>query len=158
MQATQQQRPSSWAAVVQPRLSGVGLPIPAAITVSNGTQDSTVGRSPAPQQRQQHNGMHAAAVGEVSAPAPPGNSSGSSVPGGFPAAPEVQRAAAGTQAIMRQVIREGKECIVCMEARSCVLQAPCGHLCCCKACTELLLGKSQECPMCRTQVTEYWVL
>jgi hypothetical protein len=65
---------------------------------------------------------------------------------------------AGRQAVVRRPIRVGRECVVCMEARSCVLQHPCGHLCCCEACMQLLLGKSQECPMCRTQVAEYWVL
>jgi hypothetical protein len=71
--------------------------------------------------------------------------------------PGVPPAAAGRQWVMRRA-KADKECVVCMAARSCVLQLPCGHLCCCKACMDLLVSKAPECPMCRTEVTEYWVL
>jgi hypothetical protein len=67
-------------------------------------------------------------------------------------------AAPNKVAVVTRAIKVGKECVVCMEARSCVVQLPCRHFCCCEACMELLRGKSQECPMCRTQVTEYIVL
>jgi hypothetical protein len=65
---------------------------------------------------------------------------------------------ASKPSVVTRAMKPGKECVVCMEARCCVLQLPCRHLCFCEACMELLRGKSQECPMCRTQVTEYVVL
>jgi hypothetical protein len=75
-----------------------------------------------------------------------------------PRVPRVQDGSPGRAPVVHQAIKPHKECVVCMAARSCVLQLPCGHLCCCQACMELLRGKSQECPMCRTRVTDYWML
>jgi hypothetical protein len=72
--------------------------------------------------------------------------------------PGVQQVSPGRTSVVHRAIKPHKECVVCMEARSCVLQAPCGHLCCCEACMKLLRGRSEECFICRTQVTDYWVL
>ncbi|XP_008211029.1 E3 ubiquitin-protein ligase LRSAM1 isoform X1 [Nasonia vitripennis] len=41
------------------------------------------------------------------------------------------------------------ECVVCMDLDCEVIFLPCGHLCCCTKCTEMI---SVECPMCRTSI------
>ena len=42
------------------------------------------------------------------------------------------------------------ECIICWEASASVVLQPCGHLCVCLSCVELLRGA--VCPMCRGEV------
>ena len=42
------------------------------------------------------------------------------------------------------------ECIICWEASANVVLQPCGHLCMCLSCVELLRGA--VCPMCRGEV------
>ena len=42
------------------------------------------------------------------------------------------------------------ECIICWDANASVVLQPCGHLCVCLGCVELLRGAA--CPMCRGQV------
>jgi hypothetical protein len=51
--------------------------------------------------------------------------------------------------------REPGVCVVCMDARSCILMLPCRHLCCCGPCFEVLQARSPECPMCRCEVTQH---
>jgi hypothetical protein len=92
-------------------------------------------------------------VGSAVSPSATGRPLSAHFPG-----PQMLVAAAEEPAVVRRPIRVGKECVVCMAARSCVLQAPCGHLCCCETCMQLLLNKGRECPMCRSKVAEYWVL
>ena len=41
-------------------------------------------------------------------------------------------------------------CVVCMEARSCVLLLPCAHMCLCDRCAPLL----RQCPVCRVAVQQ----
>jgi hypothetical protein len=44
-----------------------------------------------------------------------------------------------------------KECVVCLDARSCVLSLPCLHIVMCEACSQLLTGRGQlECPLDRS--------
>ncbi|KXZ52512.1 hypothetical protein GPECTOR_9g556 [Gonium pectorale] len=43
-------------------------------------------------------------------------------------------------------------CIVCMAAAKCCILIPCGHLVLCEACTEDVVARSNECPMCRERV------
>ena len=45
---------------------------------------------------------------------------------------------------------ESVECIICWEASANVVLQPCGHLCVCLSCVELLRGA--VCPMCRGEV------
>ena len=47
-------------------------------------------------------------------------------------------------------LEECPECIVCWEASASIVLQPCGHLCVCLGCVELLRG--DLCPMCRGQV------
>lgn len=41
------------------------------------------------------------------------------------------------------------ECIVCFDAERTHALVPCGHLCVCKACVELILEQRGTCPLCR---------
>ncbi|XP_014215899.1 E3 ubiquitin-protein ligase LRSAM1 [Copidosoma floridanum] len=41
------------------------------------------------------------------------------------------------------------ECVVCMDFDCEVIFLPCGHLCCCARCTDML---TNDCPMCRTTI------
>ena len=45
---------------------------------------------------------------------------------------------------------DGRTCVVCCDARSCVVLRPCKHLCMCDACAE----KVETCPICRTKIEE----
>ncbi|TRZ00597.1 hypothetical protein DNTS_006466 [Danionella cerebrum] len=42
------------------------------------------------------------------------------------------------------------ECVVCMEFESQVVFLPCGHVCCCKSCSDAL----QTCPLCRASIDQ----
>ncbi|XP_043474861.1 E3 ubiquitin-protein ligase LRSAM1-like isoform X2 [Leptopilina heterotoma] len=42
------------------------------------------------------------------------------------------------------------ECVVCMDSQCDIIFFPCGHLCCCAICTEMI---TSECPMCRSEIT-----
>lgn len=41
-------------------------------------------------------------------------------------------------------------CKICMEEEVCIVFMPCGHLACCKECSERL----KECPICRAAITQ----
>ncbi|XP_041816474.1 E3 ubiquitin-protein ligase LRSAM1 [Chelmon rostratus] len=43
------------------------------------------------------------------------------------------------------------ECVVCMETGSQVVFLPCGHVCCCQVCSDAL----QNCPLCRSNISQY---
>jgi hypothetical protein len=141
---------SSGGGVVGGRALGGHVPRQALVAPRN----SEIGRAAHEGGRSRGAGPPTATDGGASAAASGGSRpqySASSVP----AAPKPSPA--GPLSVTR-AIRVGKECVVCMEARSCVVQLPCGHLCCCEACTELLVSRAPECPMCRSQVTGYVVL
>ncbi|KAM3874491.1 E3 ubiquitin-protein ligase LRSAM1 [Diretmus argenteus] len=42
------------------------------------------------------------------------------------------------------------ECVVCMETGSQVIFLPCGHVCCCQVCS----GALQNCPLCRSSISQ----
>uniref|UniRef100_W5M3M5 Leucine rich repeat and sterile alpha motif containing 1 n=1 Tax=Lepisosteus oculatus TaxID=7918 RepID=W5M3M5_LEPOC len=42
------------------------------------------------------------------------------------------------------------ECVVCMEKESQTIFLPCGHVCCCQACSDVLLS----CPLCRGEIAQ----
>lgn len=42
------------------------------------------------------------------------------------------------------------ECVVCFENDKTIVFAPCGHYCTCKSCSDAIVNKNNECPMCRT--------
>ena len=76
--------------------------------------------------------------------------------GGAPVPSSVQC----SRKLQKKAKEEGSlsSCIVCWEARPCVLLLPCKHLALCEACSELLKGKGSDCPMCRGPVTEHMVV
>uniref|UniRef100_A0A8C3APQ7 Leucine rich repeat and sterile alpha motif containing 1 n=1 Tax=Cyclopterus lumpus TaxID=8103 RepID=A0A8C3APQ7_CYCLU len=43
------------------------------------------------------------------------------------------------------------ECVVCMETGSQVIFLPCGHVCCCQFCS----GALQNCPLCRSNISQH---
>jgi hypothetical protein len=56
--------------------------------------------------------------------------------------------------------RRTKRCVVCMDARSCVLLRPCGHQVLCEGCWTAVSGRAAapECPYCRGEVHSTEVL
>ncbi|XP_023653120.2 E3 ubiquitin-protein ligase LRSAM1 [Paramormyrops kingsleyae] len=56
-----------------------------------------------------------------------------------PSAPKLQDEAPGSS-----------ECVVCMEIQSQVVFLPCGHVCCCQTCSDVL----QSCPLCRSHISQ----
>jgi len=47
-----------------------------------------------------------------------------------------------------------QECIICMDSERACLLAPCHHLATCQDCGELLLGRRDACPVCRTTISD----
>ena len=45
--------------------------------------------------------------------------------------------------------KPGDECVICFDGPKDTLLAPCGHVCCCIACANTLLGGNDNCPVCR---------
>lgn len=48
------------------------------------------------------------------------------------------------------------ECVICLNAKRCAVFKPCGHVCCCAKCADLILGTksymSPRCPLCRQDI------
>jgi hypothetical protein len=156
-----------WQGQVQP-MQGVGIPqgantaAPQTVIQQAGTRttDSTSSNSPAACQVHADN-VQSGGAGSWTVPGGAAATLQGAERGPAPAVLPVlldPATAPNKGALISRAIKVGKDCVVCMEARSCVLQLPCRHFCCCEACMQLLWGRSQECPMCRTQVTEYIVL
>ncbi|XP_051787806.1 E3 ubiquitin-protein ligase LRSAM1 isoform X2 [Erpetoichthys calabaricus] len=51
----------------------------------------------------------------------------------------------------RHTEAEHMECVVCMENESQVVFLPCGHICCCLVCSEVL----RSCPLCRSDIAQH---
>ena len=47
---------------------------------------------------------------------------------------------------------ETEECVVCWAAEVCIILQPCGHMCTCKACSQVFKSPAVLCPMCRARV------
>ncbi|KAI9569944.1 hypothetical protein HD554DRAFT_2019561 [Boletus coccyginus] len=43
-------------------------------------------------------------------------------------------------------------CVVCQDEEACIAIVDCGHLAMCRACSDLVLASSRECPLCRTRI------
>lgn len=43
-------------------------------------------------------------------------------------------------------------CVVCQDEESCIAIIDCGHLCMCRACSDLVMNSTRECPLCRTRI------
>jgi len=43
-------------------------------------------------------------------------------------------------------------CVVCQDEEACIAIVDCGHLALCRACSDLVLASSRECPLCRTRI------
>ena len=54
--------------------------------------------------------------------------------------------------------RTWEPCVVCWEARPCVVLLPCKHLALCEDCSQLLGSKGADCPMCRQPVDQHMVI
>ena len=63
---------------------------------------------------------------------------------------EACSAAAAEPEMAIGILEDSPECIICWEAGANVVLQPCGHLCVCLGCVELLKGAL--CPMCRGEV------
>ena len=86
-----------------------------------------------------HKGLHAeAAYKPVSSDGP-----------GVSSSPSSADVATGVRASVH-AFDDGAECIVCWEARACLMMQPCGHICVCSGCAAML--RDTLCPMCRTEV------
>ncbi len=56
----------------------------------------------------------------------------------------------------RKSVKEGQECVVCMDAPRELACIPCGHLCMCEHCAYRLLEeeKKNKCPLCNAEITD----
>jgi len=56
----------------------------------------------------------------------------------------------------RKSVKEGQECVVCMDAPRELACIPCGHLCMCEHCAYRLLEeeKATKCPLCNAEITD----
>lgn len=43
-------------------------------------------------------------------------------------------------------------CVVCQDEEANIAIVDCGHLAMCRGCSELIMGSSRECPLCRTRI------
>ncbi|KAI8521997.1 Protein DETOXIFICATION 47, chloroplastic [Branchiostoma belcheri] len=46
-------------------------------------------------------------------------------------------------------LREERQCKVCLSEDACMVFIPCGHLCCCEHCANMLRIRGRRCPLCR---------
>lgn len=53
---------------------------------------------------------------------------------------------------------DNKQCVVCLDNQLEIMLAPCKHFCMCWKCAELLMSKSQTCPICRVYIEEYYCI
>mmetsp|Transcript_45800 Transcript_45800/g.67130 ORF Transcript_45800/g.67130 Transcript_45800/m.67130 type:complete len:125 (-) Transcript_45800:63-437(-) len=51
-------------------------------------------------------------------------------------------------AMDQEATLEDNECVVCMTSKKQYAFVPCGHVCVCEACAELIDKSTRECPMC----------
>ncbi|XP_033224137.1 E3 ubiquitin-protein ligase LRSAM1-like isoform X2 [Belonocnema kinseyi] len=67
-----------------------------------------------------------------------------------PTAPQEEKPCTSTSNQENSVQRINlTECVVCLDAQCEIIFLPCGHLCCCTVCTEMITA---ECPMCRSSI------
>ncbi|KAH9833338.1 uncharacterized protein C8Q71DRAFT_775114 [Rhodofomes roseus] len=55
------------------------------------------------------------------------------------------------QAKAAQLERTGL-CVICQDEEANIAIVDCGHLCLCRACSDLIMKSSRECPLCRTRI------
>eukprot|EP00191_Tetraselmis_sp_GSL018_P002516 CAMPEP_0177607666 /NCGR_PEP_ID=MMETSP0419_2-20121207/18043_1 /TAXON_ID=582737 /ORGANISM="Tetraselmis sp., Strain GSL018" /LENGTH=621 /DNA_ID=CAMNT_0019102271 /DNA_START=825 /DNA_END=2690 /DNA_ORIENTATION=+ len=51
---------------------------------------------------------------------------------------------------VHQGVQPGSDCVICFDARACMVLVPCGHQCSCQKCVQIL----HKCPICRAAVSE----
>ena len=61
----------------------------------------------------------------------------------------VKAAVAPAAALVAVDAKEQAQCVVCLSAGKAVCFVPCGHVCCCTACSESV----EACPLCRAAIT-----
>lgn len=68
----------------------------------------------------------------------------------LPSAPPEEKPCTSTSVEENYIQRMNiTECVVCMDSQCDIIFFPCGHLCCCAICTEMI---TSECPMCRSEI------
>lgn len=55
------------------------------------------------------------------------------------------------QAMASRLERTGL-CVICQDEEANIAIVDCGHLCLCRACSELIMKGTRECPLCRTRI------
>ncbi|KAL4254736.1 RING-FYVE domain-containing E3 ubiquitin-protein ligase [Abortiporus biennis] len=55
------------------------------------------------------------------------------------------------QAMASQLERTGL-CVICQDEEANIAIVDCGHLCMCRACSDLIMSSTRECPLCRTRI------
>ncbi|XP_078576691.1 uncharacterized protein LOC144862221 [Branchiostoma floridae x Branchiostoma japonicum] len=51
-----------------------------------------------------------------------------------------------------QQLLEERTCKICMDESACMVLIPCGHMCCCENCVQMLRARGGRCPMCRARI------
>ncbi|KDQ58735.1 hypothetical protein JAAARDRAFT_176824 [Jaapia argillacea MUCL 33604] len=57
-----------------------------------------------------------------------------------------------TQAAMAATLERTGLCVICQDEEANIAVVDCGHLCMCRGCSDLVMGSSRECPLCRTRI------
>jgi len=94
--------------------------------------------------------VHAEGASDGSAPPPPPKLAPPTPPKSSASAP-ARGLSPKAQAKAAQLERTGL-CVICQDEEANIAIVDCGHLCLCRACSELIMKGSRECPLCRTRI------
>ncbi|CAH1246363.1 BIRC3 [Branchiostoma lanceolatum] len=67
---------------------------------------------------------------------------------------EEEQAPSDVISLQRQLqqLMEERMCKICMDETACMVLIPCGHMCCCENCVQMLRTRGGRCPMCRARI------
>jgi hypothetical protein len=78
-------------------------------------------------------------------------SKGGDVPLAEPSKEEAKPLPPKAQAMAAHLERTGL-CVICQDAEANMAIIDCGHLAMCRGCSDLIMGSTRECPLCRTRI------
>jgi hypothetical protein len=78
-------------------------------------------------------------------------SKGGNVPLAEPSKEEAKPLPPKAQAMAAHLERTGL-CVICQDAEANMAIIDCGHLAMCRGCSDLIMGSTRECPLCRTRI------
>jgi hypothetical protein len=78
-------------------------------------------------------------------------SKGGDIPLAEPSKEEAKPLPPKAQAMAAHLERTGL-CVICQDAEANMAIIDCGHLAMCRGCSDLIMGSTRECPLCRTRI------